>query len=643
MKIRDKVTGKVFEIQDKDAAKYGVTVPQQQKSYSERLVSNIGPDVLNNIKALLPLTKEGQQAAKARQAEVRQDIFKPENLLPPWFLAKQLVNHAGDVTGGIVNIAKDTGNRLLHLPSSLEKEPVSTVLALAPLLSELKATGAGKVLKGHETAVQTGINKPKVGGAPGGRVTRAKEATLEAKQLGINKGSVLNREKIIDKKYWGIQDQIDKLIPTVGPKYQAKTAKTTALDRMANDGAVGRYYPLDNKAAPAYQRAAEKLWQPVLKKAKDGYLSADDIDQAKRDPRLKNAVSKEDKGKVMSVDDQVGADMYRALNSLLEDLSPEIRNLRSQQHKLNKVAENLYGQGAEQVLTTPIGLRANVSRPFQAARSGEANLMGLIGDVIQGGDKIPGTTGMAATNAVVANTSPYQAPQKTTTDSSLLADSGSTTTAQETTTPDGKWRWDPTINKTWDTGERGDWVPNTDQQPTGPAMDNEFFDSLVLMDAVNGGKNLTKIEAMRKSLIKKPTAAQVKQQDQLSQLESALDAVEYTYNRALAEGMTGNFAKGAYNYWTGRIQGGNAATTAEDTRKGLRNVIAKSTGQVGVLTDTDAEQIENILGSIYENPETASDKFMRIREIFLDAQKRRGLDQVDFSNHQSMIDGLVQQ
>lgn len=165
--------------------------------------------------------------------------------------------------------------------------------------------------------------------------------------------------------------------------------------------------------------------------------------------------------------------------------------------------------------------------------------------------------------------------------------------------------------------------PNQSQQPDL----TDFLKMAALSDLSSGGKHINEIIALS-NFLNPPTGAATK--SQLQQIEGAqglLDQLENRFGQAVQTGEFGGLGRGPLSTATGRISGGRIARNAllyDNTREGFTALIARSTGERGVLTDADAERAKKLLPTNDMDPETAAQQFEEIRQIFYDAQSRIG-------------------
>lgn len=148
-----------------------------------------------------------------------------------------------------------------------------------------------------------------------------------------------------------------------------------------------------------------------------------------------------------------------------------------------------------------------------------------------------------------------------------------------------------------------------------------------LADLSKGGKNINEIIALSNFLNPPVGAATKTQLQQIEGAQTLVDQLESTYTQASRAGELGAFGKGSLSTLTGRITGGGIAGKAllyDNLREGFTALIARSTGERGVLTDADAARAKKLIPTANTTPEFAARQFAEIRKIFADAQTRIG-------------------
>ena len=155
----------------------------------------------------------------------------------------------------------------------------------------------------------------------------------------------------------------------------------------------------------------------------------------------------------------------------------------------------------------------------------------------------------------------------------------------------------------------------------------DILTKLALMDVLAGkGKNSEKLLALSKVINPKPTAAEQGQISQLKSAEGLLNQLETGFEGARQAGQTG-FAKGPFSGLTGKLSGGalnQEAALYDSLREGFTALIARSTGERGVLTEGDAKRALSLIPDLNDSPQLANNKLNQIREVFSNAQARLG-------------------
>ena len=158
-----------------------------------------------------------------------------------------------------------------------------------------------------------------------------------------------------------------------------------------------------------------------------------------------------------------------------------------------------------------------------------------------------------------------------------------------------------------------------------PQNITDILKLLAISDLSSGGKNISKIIALSNFLSPKLGAATMAQLQQIEGAQSLVNQLEGSFNQASQAGETGPYGKGTISGLVGRVTGGGVAGKTllyKNLRKGFTALIARSTGERGVLTDADAARAMALIPSENSTPEFAAKQFNEIRKIFRDAQLR---------------------
>lgn len=167
----------------------------------------------------------------------------------------------------------------------------------------------------------------------------------------------------------------------------------------------------------------------------------------------------------------------------------------------------------------------------------------------------------------------------------------------------------------------------------------DLLRQVALLDLMKGGKNINKIIALSKFIEPPQTESQKGQVAQINAAEGLIDQLESGFNMAQAKGQTG-FAKGPLAGLLGGVSGGalnQEATLYNSIRSGFTALIARATGERGVLTDADAQRALSLIPSLNDSPGLAAGKIEQIRQVFRNAQARIGS-----TGDESSIDSLLQ-
>ena len=182
-------------------------------------------------------------------------------------------------------------------------------------------------------------------------------------------------------------------------------------------------------------------------------------------------------------------------------------------------------------------------------------------------------------------------------------------------------------------------IPEVDTSETqGKGMSN-ILQQLALLDLMRGGKNITKIIALSKFLNPPVSAAQQGQVAQISAAEGLIDQLESGYSMAAGKGQTG-FGIGPLSGLLGGVSGGainQEAALYNSIRAGFTALIARATGERGVLTDADAQRALSLMPSLNDSPQLAQNKLNQIRQVFQNAKAR-----ISSGGETNDIDSLLQ-
>ena len=152
----------------------------------------------------------------------------------------------------------------------------------------------------------------------------------------------------------------------------------------------------------------------------------------------------------------------------------------------------------------------------------------------------------------------------------------------------------------------------------------DLFKALAFADLAKGGKNISKIIALSNFLSPPPTAAQTGQVAQIQAATGLINQLETAFLGAQSKGQTG-FGVGPVSGLLGGVTGGainQEAALYNSLRKGFTALIARATGERGVLTDADAQRALSLIPSLNDSPSLARNKLKEVREIFREAQAR---------------------
>lgn len=170
-------------------------------------------------------------------------------------------------------------------------------------------------------------------------------------------------------------------------------------------------------------------------------------------------------------------------------------------------------------------------------------------------------------------------------------------------------------------------MPESEDIPVLPEgnKSEEIFNTLALLDLMQGGKNVNKIIAVSKLLNPPLSETQKTQVQQLQGADSLVDQLETVYTQGAQSGEIGPYGKGTVSSTIGRITGGQAGGNAllfNNLRQGFTALIARSTGERGVLTDNDAKRALSLLPTVNSDPKFAARQFAEIRKIFQNTSQR---------------------
>lgn len=168
-------------------------------------------------------------------------------------------------------------------------------------------------------------------------------------------------------------------------------------------------------------------------------------------------------------------------------------------------------------------------------------------------------------------------------------------------------------------------LPSNNTAMGGEQDMGEKLKMAALLDLMAGGKNVTKLLALAKAY-EKPKMGEA-QAAQISQIQAAtglVDELENAFLTAEGAGQTG-FLTGPASGIAGKVTGGMTGKEAylyDSAKQGFTALIARATGERGVLTDADAARALALLPKLNDQPDVAVDKLNRIRRIFAEAEQR---------------------
>jgi hypothetical protein len=162
------------------------------------------------------------------------------------------------------------------------------------------------------------------------------------------------------------------------------------------------------------------------------------------------------------------------------------------------------------------------------------------------------------------------------------------------------------------------------------AQIDQYFQGLALQDLQQtGGKRLSAIknayDLFGGGKASKPSAAEVKAQQQLSGVQTGVDRIARLYSQTGAQGRIGGLVGEA-----GAALGLNeAAQNYNNQREALLAPLARAiSGEVGVLTDRDIKRADRLLPKLTDNPNEARAK---LQELYLTIGQRQNINRQVFS------------
>lgn len=170
----------------------------------------------------------------------------------------------------------------------------------------------------------------------------------------------------------------------------------------------------------------------------------------------------------------------------------------------------------------------------------------------------------------------------------------------------------------------------------------DLLQKLALADAMQGGKNVNKLIALSKFISPPPTETQKGQVAQIEAANGLIDQLETAYLSASKKGQTG-FGVGPLAGLLGGVSGGaldQEAALYNSLRQGFTALIARATGERGVLTDADAQRALQLIPGLNDSPQLAANKINQIRQVFSNAQARIGASSSGGEDIMSLLQGL---
>ncbi len=134
--------------------------------------------------------------------------------------------------------------------------------------------------------------------------------------------------------------------------------------------------------------------------------------------------------------------------------------------------------------------------------------------------------------------------------------------------------------------------------------------------------------------IRQMAAARVKEKvttdiNEIARGKQQIDSLFTKYNNLVEMGLAGDPIRGNIAKGIAKGSGGHFGTEDVkaflDVRDGLIASLRKVTGDVGVLTETDAKRLIGLLSDLSEDPKAAGAKMTQVNEIFSSAAKRASL------------------
>lgn len=171
---------------------------------------------------------------------------------------------------------------------------------------------------------------------------------------------------------------------------------------------------------------------------------------------------------------------------------------------------------------------------------------------------------------------------------------------------------------------------------------SELLKKVALMDLMNGGKNVTKIIALSKFIEPPMDATSKGRVQQMKDATNLVDQLEGAYVSASKNGQTG-FGVGPIAGLLGGVSGGainQDAALYNSLREGFTALIARATGEKGVLTDADAARALKLIPSLNDSSELAANKLNQIRQIFSNAQGSISSSTGDSNDIMSLLEGM---
>lgn len=453
----------------------------------------------------------------------------------------------------------------------------------APAVATATTKGAN-VVERLGQSLQKGVAKPKVN--PSATAFDDEAELLTAKnKLGIHGAAETQRAQSAIE-YKRLIGEMQNRLAINNPPLDPKITKSTV--QQAIEGTLN-YDP----STPAWNRALTLRMGQVAEQSNVQQLLKYKLDLGKK---LGRAFTKIEKGSDLTVQEEAALATWQSIDRIIAQAAPEMKELTTAMSVLHKLAPGLKTSAERGVTLGPLGNIPGVSRVIQGGQDAAGRALEAAG-----GMQAPNRAGQ-----IVGQTAAQAGTR-------MALDPGEADAAQE-----------------------AEVVGESDTLTASMAGDDKFADfagesrqkqikQAFAMAMLQNPKQASTLKTIyefgfagdsEESL----TAAEKTKLNSINQAENMLNSFEQQLETVgLGEGLEATIG-GTGKKIAGQLNLNPDAGAYSDLREGLANILSKSLGQVGNLSDKDIKLAIKLIPDLTDDKRRAAIKLKQIRQIISDGK-----------------------